>query len=378
MLLPEQSSGRTYSAAMLNSSCTKSLAPLLAALIALAPATAAAQTPATELNPACKAPGQSVEEAGYVAIGGIRQWVTVEGLDCANPVVLIVHGGPGNPNTPFAHNMFASWAKRFTVVQWDQRGSGKTYAESKPAEDEALTLDRLAQDGVEMARYATQRLGKRKLILMGGSWGSALSVHMAMAAPELFHAYVGTAQLVNYQTDVASSYAKALLLVKAAADADSLAKLEKLGPPPWTDPRAFGILRRVTRKYEAQRSDAPPKGWFAFGPGYDTPADAAAYEAGEDYSFLNFVGLHGDGMGPRIDLRQLGVRFAMPVYMLQGEEDLVTPPEVSRAYFDELIAPSKEFLPLARTGHDPNRRMMDAQYEVLERVRGRAVEGDER
>ncbi len=100
--------------------------------------------------------------------------------------------------------------------------------------------------------------------------------------------------------------------------------------------------------------------------------------AGEDYSFLNFVGLAGDGMGPRIDLRKLGVRFAMPAYMLQGEEDLVTPPEVSRTYFDELIAPNKEFLPLARTGHDPNRRMMDAQYEVLERVRGRAMEADER
>ncbi len=359
---------RRYSPPMLKS--------LFASLVLLAPQAQAAQAPAVELNPACKTAGQSVAESGYVSIGGIRQWVTVDGEDCANPVVLIVHGGPGNPNTPFAHELFGAWAKQFTVVQWDQRGSGKTYAESKPAEDEVLTMQRLAQDGVEMARYALQRLGKRKVILMGGSWGSALSVNMAMAAPELFHAYVGTAQLVNYQADMAQSYAKTLALAKAASDAESLAKLDKLGPPPWTDPRAFGVLRRITRKYEALSTDAPPKGWFAFAPGYDTPAYEAAYEAGEDYSFLNFVGLHGDGMGPKIDLRKLGLRFAMPVTMLQGEQDLVTPPEVSRPYFDEIVAPKKEFVPLARTGHDPNPIMIEAQYAALQRVRAQAVEAD--
>ncbi|MFO1253204.1 MAG: alpha/beta hydrolase [Inhella sp.] len=350
--------------------------PWLAALIAIAPAVAAAQPAGSELHPACRAPGQPVHEKGFVAVGGIRQWVTIEGQDCANPVVLMVHGGPGNPNTPFAAALFGSWTKAFTLVQWDQRGAGMTYAENKPSEDEALTLVHLSQDGVELARHATRRLGKHKVILMGGSWGSALAVHMAMAAPELFHAYVGTAQLVNYQAGMALSHAKTLGLAKAAGDADGVAKLEKLGPPPWTDPRAFGVLRRLTRKYEALGSDPAPKDWFAFGPGYDTPTYAAAYEAGEEYSFLNFVGLAGDGMGPKIDLRQLGLRFAMPVFLLQGEADLVTPPEISRAYFDALHAPSKEFLPLARTGHDPNPTVLDAQLRVLQRLRATALAAD--
>jgi pimeloyl-ACP methyl ester carboxylesterase len=319
-----------------------------------------------------------VAEQGFVEIGGIRQWVTVDGQDCANPVVLIVHGGPGNPNTPFARNLFGDWTKAFTVIQWDQRGSGKTYGESKPAEGEALTMDRLTTDGVEVARYAVQHLGKRKVILMGGSWGSALAVNIAMAQPDLFHAYVGTAQLVNYQDDLRVGYAKTLALVKAAGDADSLAKLEALGAPPWTNPRAFGILRRVSRKYEALAADAPPKGWFAFAPGYDTPAYEADYTAGEDYSFFQFVGPAGDGMGPKIDLRKLGTRFAMPVYLLQGDADLVTPPEVSKPYFDSLTAPRKVFVPLARTGHDPNRTMVDAQYGALEAVRAEATSGDKR
>jgi len=317
-----------------------------------------------------------VDESGFVTIGGIRQWVTVEGRDCANPVVLIVHGGPGNPNTPFAHTLFGGWAKDFTVVQWDQRGSGKTYGANRPGEDEPLTLDQLKADGVEMARYAVQRFGKRRVIIMGGSWGSALAVNIAMAEPDLFSAYIGTAQLANYQLDMAASYAKTLALARAAGDTESTGKLESLGAPPWTNPRAFGILRRITRKYEALATDAPPKGWFTFSAGYDTAAYEADYTAGENYSFLNFVGLAGDGMGPKIDLRRLGTAFAMPVYMLQGEADLVTPPEVSKAYFDDLTAPKKVFVSLPRTGHDPNQTMIDAQLAALKQVRDEAMAKD--
>jgi len=358
----------------------KGLGIVAAALLALASGVAGGATAAraTDLNPACKTPGQPVREAGFVRIGGIDQWVTVSGQDCANPVVLIVHGGPGNPNTPFADKLFGDWTRDFTIVQWDQRGAGKTYAANRPSEDEPLTMDRLTQDGVEAARYAVQRLGKRKVILMGGSWGSALAVHMAMAKPDLFHAYVGTAQLVNYQQDLAAGYTKTLTLARAANDAESVGKLEALGPPPWTNPRAFGILRRIGRKYEARTSEPPPQGWFAFGPGYDDAAYAADYEAGEDYSFLKFVGLKGDGMGPRIDLPALGARFAMPVTMIQGDEDLVTPPEVSRPYYESLSAPLKTYVPLASTGHDPNRIMIEAQRKALDAVRGEAMAADAR
>jgi pimeloyl-ACP methyl ester carboxylesterase len=354
-----------------------------AVLLFLAPTMAMGRpTPSptkVERSAACRTPGHGIDEAGFTRIGGIQQWITIEGRDCSNPAVLIVHGGPGNPNTPFAHSLFGAWTKDFTVVQWDQRGSGKTYGANPPGEGATLSIGQLASDGVEAARYVTQRLGKRKVILMGGSWGSALAVYMAQAQPDLFHAYVGTAQLVSYADDIEAGYARALGLARDASDADSVGKLEKIGPPPWTDPRSFGILRRITRKYEALRTDPPPAGWFKFLPGYDTPAYQATYEAGEDYSYLQFVGRAGDGMGPRIDLRKLGTRFEMPVFLLQGDEDLVTPPEVSRAYFDRLMAPEKAFIRLPRTGHDPNRVMIDAQLQVLEsRVRSAAMKADAR
>jgi pimeloyl-ACP methyl ester carboxylesterase len=349
------------------------------ALLSLVAANAAVAQAATPLSAACRLPGQPVDEAGFVPIGGIPQWVVVEGRSCANPVVLIVHGGPGNPNTPFAHALFGGWTGEFTVVQWDQRGAGKTFGASRPPDEERLTVEQLTRDGVEVARYLTQRLGKRKLILMGGSWGSALAVHMAQAEPGLFHAYVGTAQLVNYNANVKASFERVHQLAQAAGDADTLAKLDALGPPPWTNPRHFGTLRRATRKYEALTTDPLPRGLLKPAAGYDTPAYEADYEAGEDYSYLQFVGLKGEGMGPGIDLPRLGTRFAMPVFLLQGTQDLVTTPEISRAYFDSLTTPRKEFVPMARTGHDPSPVMMATQLDVLRsRVRAEAVASDAR
>ena len=91
---------------------------------------------AVALHPACHLSGTPVDEEGFVAIGGMQQWVVVEGADCTNPVVLMVHGGPGNPNTPFAHALYGDWADEFTIVQWDQRGAGKTFA-ANPDEQEA-------------------------------------------------------------------------------------------------------------------------------------------------------------------------------------------------------------------------------------------------
>ncbi|MGH1557641.1 thioredoxin family protein [Caulobacter segnis] len=126
---------------------------------------------AAALDPACRrAPGQPVSEQGFVQIGGIRQWVVVDGQDCANPVVLIVHGGPGNPNTPFAHNLFGDWAKAFTVVQWDQQRFGQDLQREQARRGRAADDGATGRTASRWLATATQRFGKRQVILMGGSW----------------------------------------------------------------------------------------------------------------------------------------------------------------------------------------------------------------
>lgn len=339
----------------------------LAAILAIAgaPSLGLAQTQATPPALAGAAVSQGVHEAGFVRIGGIDQWVTIKGDDRSKPVILIAHGGPGNPMTPYAHPYFEAWEKDFVIVQWDQRGAGMTYGRNPPAEGEHLSVEQLRDDGIEVATYAARHLGKPKVILMGGSWSSILGTHMAKARPDLFYAYVGSSHLARSADNLKASYDRTLAMARAGADQDAIGKLETMGPPPWTNPRNFGIVRRITRKYEAARTDPPPAEWMERDPLYATDKALADYEGGEDYSYIEFVGMHGEGMYSKTDLYALGPQFELPVFVILGEQDLVSTPEVARAWFDTLKAPEKAFVLLPRTGHDPNPVMAAAQLEIL-------------
>jgi len=320
--------------------------PPLAALLlsVLSGSVTWAAAPADPSDPGaafCTTPGEAVHEELFVRIGGIEQWVTIKGERCSNPIVLFLHGGPGNPMSPYSDPIYGAWARDFTLVQWDQRGAGRTFGRHRPGEESPLTPEQMARDGVELAAYLARTLGQKKIILLGGSWGSALGVHMVKARPELFHAYLGAGQIVRYAENQASSYSKLQALVTEASDAETLSALQALGPPPWSNPRGFGTVRRATRRYEAKVTTAPPASWWKRPSAYATPEQLADDEAGEDYSYLQFVGLKGDGMFSRIDLPALGTRFEVPMYFVQGAEDLVTTAEVAKRYFDSIEAPAK-------------------------------------
>jgi pimeloyl-ACP methyl ester carboxylesterase len=320
---------------------------------------------------ACPDPDAPIDEAAFVPINGIEQWVTIKGKRCGNPAVLFIHGGPGNPLSPYADKLFGAWEQDFTLVQWDQRGAGMTYGRKPPPEETPLTMEQMTADGLAVAEHVTRHLGRPKLLLWGSSWGSMLGMHMVHARPALFAAYVGSAQVVDYRQTEAAAYAGLLALARKAGDADSIGKLEALGAPPWTNPRNFGVMRRVVRKYEALATDAPPKAWWAPAPQYATPQAQAGYTAGEDYSFIHFVGWRGDGMFSRFDLYRMGTRFAVPMYFVHGEEDLLGPIGIARRYFDAISAPSKTFVAVPRTGHDPNEAMLAAQYRLLREAASR-------
>jgi len=214
--------------------------------------------------------------------------------------------------------------------------------------------------------HLTRRLGQPKVAVVAGSWGSIPGLHMVRARPDLFRAYVGFSQIVGAAQNQSATYARLMTLARAAGDTDSLKTLETIGPPPWTNPRHPGMVRRITRRYEAKVTEAPPSHWWVRAPDADSEALRAADEQGEDYSYLQFVGMNGDGMFAGVDLPSLGTRFAVPVFFVQGTEDLVTVPDVTRAYVDRIVAPDKALVLVPRTGHDPNAPMLAAVRALLD------------
>ncbi len=125
-----------------------------------------------------------IDEGKFVEIGGIEQWITIRGFDRGNPVLLFLHGGPGDATNPWGHVALRSWLKDFTVVQWDQRGAGRTFGRSGPSVAPTITIDRMAQDGIELTELLRRTLNVNKVVLVGHSWGSTLGVYMVKARPE--------------------------------------------------------------------------------------------------------------------------------------------------------------------------------------------------
>jgi pimeloyl-ACP methyl ester carboxylesterase len=328
----------------------------------------------TQLSPT--RPPEPVKEEMFVRIGAIDQWITIKGDDRNNPVVLFLHGGPGDAWSPFADSMFGGWEGNFTLVQWDQRGAGRTYAKSGPSIGPTMTVERMVQDGIEVAEFLTNHLHKTKIIIMGGSWGSILGIHMAHVRPDLFYAYVGLAQMVNERKNNSASYARVLELARVAGDRQAITELENIGSMPWDSDQIpkWHVYRKWELAYQAKRITAPAP-QEKISPEYDSPEERTQRVAADDFSGAHFFGMTLSGPLEDVDLPALGTNFAIPIFIIQGQEDLTAVPELAKAYFDSIKAPRKQFYLVAGTGHEPSAPQLDLTLKVLtEQVRPLALE----
>ncbi len=320
---------------------------------------------------------QSINDEKFVLINGIEQWITMKG-ESSKPVILFIHGGPGSPISPYSDNLYKAWEQDFIIVQWDQRGTGRTYGRSAPEEltpaylaSHPLTLTQMTDDGIAVSEYLLQHLGKQKIILLGTSWGSALGVKMAAKRPDLFYAYVGHSQIVNPTIDI-ELYNKVYTMATVAQDKEALEILDKIGKPPYERARSAGQLFRVIKKYERLHSTPAPDAWFVLSLAYDNDKDNQNRSDGDDYSFVNFAGdkqLQVPSIRDSIDLMKDNLSFKIPVFFIQGENDILTPKEKSKAYFDKIIAPEKKYYLLPNTAHGFNQSVLETQYKICKGIK---------
>lgn len=180
---------------------------IFAAVLALLATPVAAQTPVgpnsrTEAVKIIAGLREIVSPDGLQAsetipIGGIKQVVSIRSQDLRNPVLIYFHGGPGFVETPLDWWWGRGWDEYFTVVHWDQRNAGKTFTASGANDPALLTAERYQRDAEEVVQWALKRFGKRKLFVLGHSWGSMLGLKLAAAHPEWLHAYIGMGQLTD-------------------------------------------------------------------------------------------------------------------------------------------------------------------------------------
>lgn len=290
-----------------------------------------------------------IDEAGYVRIGGIDQWIRIRGQDRNNPVLLCLHGGPGGTWTPMTA-LFLPWEKQFTVVQWDQRGAGKTLETTGASVASTMTIDRMAQDGVEVAEYLRSHLHKNKIFLLGHSFGSILGVHMALERPDLFYAYVGTGQVGNMPKDLALGYAQLQEKSRASRNEANIKAVQSIGPPPWDSMDKIVLYFRLLQEYEP-RSDRDALSSPAGSLTNPAPGISLWDEYNRLRGFMSIPTLQIYREMLSTDLAARGLDFKIPIFFFQGTDDNVTFASVAREYFDKINAPSKEFVPIEGGGH---------------------------
>jgi pimeloyl-ACP methyl ester carboxylesterase len=309
---------------------------------------------------------RGISEQSFVRLNGLDHWVTIRGADRRNPVLLIVAGGPGNTLVPLAA-LFRPWEKYFTIVQWDQRGAGRTLAANGTAGQGAMTLDQFTRDGLKLAEFLRFHLGKDRIVLLGDSFGTVVGVRMAKARPEYFSAYVGTAQVIASAEQEVIDYGAVLKKVRAARDSESEQALTRAGPPPYKSLDAIMVERGIASRYDtaAERDFYPAAVRLVLFAPDTTLLDI--------YYMLRYGSFAAHAMIDEIlryDARKLGPDFAVPIFVFNGDRDAITPPQLSRAWVEGLHAPQKAFVILKGGGHNAILTMPDVFLkELVARVR---------
>jgi pimeloyl-ACP methyl ester carboxylesterase len=288
----------------------------------------------------------AIDEASFVRIGGVDQWIQVRGEHRGNPVVLFLHGGPGFTAIPYFQRVMRTWEHDFTIVHWDQRGAGKSFARNGGAQQPHPTIDQMIADGIEVAEHVRRRLNQPKVILVGYSWGSVLGVEMARVRPDLFYAFVGTGQVVDTVRSETASYYELLQRARAAGDNGSVATLTEIGPPPYAGVEQLSRQRGILNEY-------PPPGerelnqfrTLLLAPGYSLRDVVDVYfRAPELTREMLAVVL-------KYKITDRGTSFGLPLFFFQGSDDLWTSTAVVKGYLPLITAPHKEVVLFDRVGH---------------------------
>lgn len=325
-----------------------------------------ASTPAIVMADGRPVPG-SIASLEQVNIGDQEQWIMLRGHSVDNPVLLYLSGGPGQSDLSYSRVYFEALSRDFVVVSWDERGTGKSYAALDPIE--TLTLDQAIANTAELTNYLRDRFGEQKIYLMGESWGSLLGVLTVQQHPELYHAFIGSGQMVDVQESDRRIYQALLQEAELAGDSELLEQLQRYGEPPYSDiPYANGFVMSQYPRLETPY--APP-------PEYIQRGMAARLGPmnvlGSEYSLVEKVNVMRGlldmftVMYPQlqaVDFRQSVQQLDVPLYILDGASELPARRDLLLDWFKQVDAPRKELFTFENAAHS----VAFEQFEALSQI----------
>lgn len=282
-----------------------------------------------------------------VTIRGIKERVIFRGISTKNPVLILLHGGPGASENPLFRHYDPGLERHFLVVYWDQPGAGRSFPLRHPPKD--LSIDRFVSDLDALVAIVKTRFHVRKVALLGHSWGTVIGTLYAYRHPENVSVYVGTGQVSDEPESELVSYAWTLHQAKTLKNRRAEKALESFDP-----------LKASRGQMRIERHWVEVFGGLSYGHATQDDLILSALRTDEAswVDLIRFaVGVHNSSeqIWPffrSIQLDRCCRDFKVPVVFLEGRNDWQVPSVVARWYFDEIRAPYKQFVWFNRSSHN--------------------------
>ena len=298
----------------------------------------------------------SLTEKTFEEIGGVRQGFFLRSENPDNPVILLLHGGPGSPELAllYKYEIAERLEKYFTVCYWDQRGAGMSYSSS--IDPSTMTLDQMVEDTLQITEYLKLRFDKEKIYLVGHSWGSFLGIKTIEKYPEHYAAFIGIGQVTNQVESEKLAYDYMLQHAMEINDKAAVKNLQKYD----RDADDFPSLDYISKV----RSSLMNK--YGIGIMHSDFSMAGlikdillfkGYTISEKISFIRgmvFSQTHLWDCVVNSNLFESSVSFKVPVYITQGIYDYQVSYTLAHEYFEIIKAPDKEFFTFEESAHSPN------------------------
>jgi pimeloyl-ACP methyl ester carboxylesterase len=294
-----------------------------------------------------------------VPINGVRQWVLLQSRDTSLPVLLVLHGGPGYAILPLFHGFNAALEDDFVVVNWDQRGAGRSYSREVPRS--SMTLRQFLDDVRALAVYLKERFRQPKIYVLGHSFGTVLGLLAVQRHPDDYHAYVGVGQVVGIAQNEITMYEWVLRRAEEEHHARATKDLRRIGHPdaagqyPGTGPRGAD-------PYDVAEHWMAYFGGELYGKRDSAEVTDWLLRQSEYHGRWGRKWLKGLAFSARLfdepalwglDFRKAVTAVATPVYFLQGRHDYDTPAPLVADYAPTLAAPRNELIWFERSAHFP-------------------------
>lgn len=286
----------------------------------------------------------------YININNSRQNIMTMSTDNANPVLLIIHGGAGSPDRPLVKNYNSELADYYTVVCWEQRGSGLSYT------SEELTIDLMLKDLKILVEFLRNRYNQDKIYIAGHSWGAYLGLRFSSMYPEYIKYYIGTGQGISSIADEIYKYNFVMNQAVIRNDKKIIKQLNRFGEPTGysyktDDEKAKKYIGKMIHKYGGYINDKNDFSTSKYLTCYIKyyKLDIIKVIKG----MLNSSKVLNNEMSKKDNISCI-TELDVPILLISGEEDMVCPVPAAEKWFDNLNAPKKEFVKITNVSHMVN------------------------